>query len=104
MQKRKSPRHVMAAKARWRRAEERAQAERDAGIPDEPLPADARQPIDLDLRTWGGPKLLIVPRAGFIAGRALDDAGVVVECAALKTLLHRIADRLPRAMAKQNFS
>lgn len=34
MQRRKSLRHVNAANARWCRAEARAQAERDAGIPD----------------------------------------------------------------------
>ena len=99
MQKRKSPRHVRAANTRWRRAEERAQAERDAGITDDPMPEDARQPIDLDLRTWGGPHLLIEPRVGYIAGRALDaETGAVVACCALKTLLHGIADKLPRTM------
>lgn len=48
MQRRKSLRHVNAAKVRWRKAEQRAQAERDAGIPDVPL--DLREPITLDLR------------------------------------------------------
>ena len=53
MQKRKSPRHVRAANTRWRRAEERAQAERDAGIPAEPLPAD--DPL------WAHPRVLVTP-------------------------------------------
>jgi hypothetical protein len=100
MQKRKSQRHANAARARWRAAEHRAQAEREDGIPDRPLLDDARQPIDLDLRTWGGPRLRIVPRAGYIAGRQIDaDSGAVTDCAALKTLLHRIADKLPRMRA-----
>ena len=42
MQRRKSLRHVNAANARWCRAEARAQAERDAGIPDVPLTCATR--------------------------------------------------------------
>jgi hypothetical protein len=98
MQRRKSKRHQRAARARWRAAEARAQAERDAGIPDrEPL-TDARQRITLDLRSYGGERLHIEPRMGYIACRLLDDAGTVKDCAALKTLLHRVADGLPRTM------
>jgi hypothetical protein len=97
MQRRKSARHVNAARARWRMAEARAAAEREDGIPDDPLPVDARQPFDLDLRTWGGPWLRIEPRAGYIAARAIDAAsGAVLTCCALKTLLHNVADRMPR--------
>jgi hypothetical protein len=88
-----------AARCRWRAAEARAQAERDDGIPDrEPL-TDCRDPIDLDLTSYGGPRLHIVPRAGYIACRALDLDTGEVECAALKTLLHSIADRLPRHLS-----
>jgi hypothetical protein len=98
MQRRKSLRHQRAANSRWR--EVKAQAERDAGIPDREPATDLRQPIDLDLRTWGGPHLRIVPRLGYIAGRAVDAAtGEVKDRAALKTLLHRIADQLPRTAA-----
>ncbi len=96
MQRRKSIRHVRAANARWRAAEARAQAERDAGIPDRPALVDRRQPIDLDLTSWGGPRLHIEPRLGYIAARAVADDGSV-QVAALKTLLHRIADGLPRS-------
>ena len=100
MQRRKSQRHVNAARARWRAAEMRADAEREAGIPDREPIIDARQPVDLDLRTWGGPHLRIEPRLGYVSGRAIDvQTGKPVDCAALKTLLHRIADRLPRMMA-----
>ena len=49
MQRRKSQRHVNAANARWRA--ERAQAERDAGIP-------------FDLRPAGGGNYEVVPIAG----------------------------------------
>jgi hypothetical protein len=78
-----------------RAAEARAQAEREAGIPDREPQADARQRITLDLRSYGGERLHIEPRMGYIACRLLDDAGTVKDCAALKTLLHRWADSLP---------
>jgi len=96
MQRRKSRRHVHAANVRWRAAEARAQEERDAGIPDRPGLVDMRQPFDLDLRTWGGPALHIEPRLGYIAARSRDLETGAVDCAALKTLLHRLADSLPR--------
>ena len=97
MHNRKSARHQRAANARWRYAEIAAQAERDDGIIDAPLMPDLRQPFDLDLSSWGGPRLHIEPRAGYISARAIDVDGAVVQCAALKTLLHRIADGLPRS-------
>ena len=98
MQRHKSRRHQRAANARWRAAEMRAQAERDAGIPDsEPL-VDVRQPCVIDLRGAGGPLLTLEPRAGYIAWRQRDDAGGVQDCAAIKTLLHRLADTLPRTL------
>jgi hypothetical protein len=84
-----------SANARWRAAEARAQAERDAGTPDRPMLTDMRRPFDLDLTTWGGPRLHIEPRIGYIAARAIDQTGAV-QVAALKTLLHRLADSLPR--------
>lgn len=97
MQRRKSRRHQRAADARWRLAEERAQAERDAGIPGR---TDCRQPISLDLSSYGGPRLRIEPRPGYVSSRAIDeDTGRVVCVAALKTLLHSVADGLPRMMA-----
>lgn len=100
MQPRKSKRHQRAANTRWRVAEQQAQAERDAGIPDRSAYEDRRLPFTLDLRTWGGPHLHIEPRLGYISARALDAAtGRVVGCAALKTLLHDIADRLPRTLS-----
>lgn len=101
MQKRKSPRHVRAANARWR--SDKAQAERDAGTPDRQAFEDRRRPFPLDLRTWGGPNLHIEPRLGHIAARAFDaDTGKVVACAALKTLLHNIADALPRTLSPKH--
>ena len=100
MQRRKkSKRHAAAANARWRAAEARAQAERDAGIPDRPLDIDARSPIPLDLRAAGYRNLHIEPRIGYVAWRLVDaDTDEVIDCAALKTLLHRIADKLPRTL------
>jgi hypothetical protein len=99
MQRRKSPRHVKAANARWRNAERRAQAERDAGIPDRAAPADQRQPITFDLSSYGGRRLRIEPRIGYIACRVIDDeTGEIIDCAAIKTALHRIADALPATL------
>ena len=92
-----------SARCRWRAAELRAQAERDAGIPDREPYFDARQPIDLDLRSYGGPWLHIEPRIGYVSVRVLDETGAVVQCAALKTALHRIADALPRTLSARNF-
>ena len=69
MQRRKSRRHQNAARARWRNAEARAQAERDEGVPDrEPL-KDWRQPCVIDLRGAGGPLLTLEPRLGYLAWR-----------------------------------
>lgn len=101
MQRRKSRRHQIAAMARWRAARWHADYEREAGIPDRPAPTDCRDTITLDLRSYGGRLYRIEPRLGYIACRATDDSGQV-ECAALKTLLHRIADSLPRTMGARN--
>ncbi len=102
MQKRKSHRHQRAANAHWRAAEARAQAERDAGIPDREPIIDARQCIDIDLSSHGGPRLRIEPRVGYVACRMVNIDTGAVECAALKTLLHTLADRLPRRMGLRN--
>lgn len=104
MHRRKSPRHQRAALARWRAAEDRAEAEREAGIPDDPPYTDARRTCTLDLRGAGGPLLTLEPRGGYIAWRQLDESGRVTDCAALKTLLHRLADQLPRTLAARNFT
>lgn len=100
----KSQRHVNAARARWRAAEMRAEAEREAGIPDrEPIP-DNRRAIDLDLSTWGGSQLVIEPRLGYVGARAVDKAtGQVVASAAIKALLHSIADQLPRRLSTRRW-
>ncbi len=60
MQRRKSQRHQRAANARWRSAEQQAQAEHDAGVPDVPLPTDMRQPFELLLSSAGGRDLRII--------------------------------------------
>lgn len=92
-----------SAHCRWRAAEVRAQAERDAGIPDREPISDLRDALELDLRTHGGPRLLIEPRVGYVAVRVLDaDSGRLIECAALKTALHNIAARLPRRLGLRN--
>ena len=102
MQRHKSSRHVNAARARWRAAEACAQAARDDGIPDAPMAEDQRQPITLDLRSYGGPCLRIEPRLGYIAVRATDEDTGERHACALKTLLHRVADQLPRTLGARN--
>ena len=103
MQRHKSKRHQNAARARWRRAEIRADEERAAGIPDR-THDDCRQPFPLDLRSYGGPNLRIEPKRGYVASRAVDaETGKVIACAALKTLLRGIADSLPQMLAARNF-
>ena len=100
MHPRKSIRHVRAANARWRAAEQRAEAERAAGIPDAPLLADIRRPFDLPMAHLGWRDLRIEPRAGYVAWRAVDaQTGEVLHCAALKELLRWIAVKLPRMLS-----
>jgi hypothetical protein len=94
-----------SANARWRAAEARAQAERDAGIPDLPLWEDGRQTIDLDLRNAGYRNLRLEPRLGYVAWRAVDaDTGEVVRCAAIKELLRWIAGQVPRMLGPRHWS
>lgn len=89
---------------RDRAAISRADAARAAGIPDPAPPDDTRQPFDLDLRGAGGRLLRIEPRRGFVAWRAVDvESGEVRHQAALKELLHKLADDLPRWLALRNF-
>lgn len=84
---------IRNAAQRNRAQERKAQAERDAGIPDR-TDADWRTACLLDLRGAGGPLLTLEPRRGYHAWRMVED-GKVTDCAALKTLLHRIASSLP---------
>lgn len=100
MQKRKA-RRTISAKVRWRCAELSADAARERGIPDRTDLDDARQPITLDLSSYGGPCLRIEPRLGYIAVRAIDASGAVRACA-LKTLLHDLADSLPRTLGARS--
>lgn len=98
----KSHRHVAAANARWR--VDKAQAERDAGIPDEPMPDEFRRPFPLPLKSAGYRDLHIEPRLGYVSWRALDaETGEVLHCAAIKELLRWIARRVPRMQAARNY-
>lgn len=91
-----------SAKARWRAAEARADAERAEGIPDRQPVTEWRRECVLDLRGAGGPLLRLEPRAGYIAWRRVSESGQVEDCAALKTLLHRLADELTPQMSARN--
>lgn len=92
----KSQRHRCAANARW--------ARRPApDDPPAPMPSDQRRPIDIDLSSYGGRRLRIEPRAGYIACRLIDaDSGAVLRAAALKTLLRDLADSLPRTLSSRH--
>ena len=104
MQRHKSQRHVNAAQARWRAADRRAKWEREDGIPDREPMTDGRQPFTLDLKAAGFHDLRIEPRIGYVAWRAVDvESAQVLHCAALKELLHWIADQLPRMLAMRNY-
>lgn len=82
----------------------RAAAARAAGATDPAPPEDTRQPFDLDLRGAGGRLLRIEPRMGYVSWRAVDaESGEVLHVAALKELLHKLADDLPRWLALRNY-
>ena len=81
-------------------AEQRAEAERAAGIPDAPLLADIRRTFDLPMAHLGWRDLRIEPRIGYVAWRAVDaQTGEVLQCAALKELLRWVAVKLPRMLS-----
>ena len=84
---------IRTAAQRHRAQERKAQAERDAGIPDR-VDDDFRTACMLDLRGAGGPLLYLEPRRGYHAWRRMSADNKPIDCAAIKTLLHRIADEL----------
>lgn len=99
MQRRKSHRHQIAAKARWRAAEIRADAERADGIPDRTPLEDRRQPFTLEFAHLGWRDVRIEPRLGYIAWRCVDtETGDVLACKALGELLRWIAGQVPRQL------
>lgn len=103
MQRHKSQRHVKAANARWRAAEWKAEAKREAGIPDAPLLTDCRVAFPLPLKSAGFRDLQIEPRLGYVSWRARDvETEEVIHCAALKELLRWIARQVPRMLAERN--
>lgn len=82
----------------------KAQCARDDGIPDRLPIEDTRETFELPLKAVGYFDLLIQPRLGYVSWRAIDkDTGTVLHGAALKELLHWIADRVPRYRALRNF-
>lgn len=94
MQRHKSRRHQHAANTRWR--EERAQAERDAGIPDRQPEVDGRSVRYLDLRDYGGPLVRAEPRLGYCSCRFFDDeTGELLACCTMKQALIELSRKLP---------
>ena len=99
MYKAKARCRAQSDQSRWRSAELRASAERADGIPDRAPDTDMRSPLRFDLAAEGYRDVIVEPRIGYVAWRLLDaHSGKCIECAALKTLLHRLADRLPRTL------
>lgn len=91
-----------SAAQRFRAQEAKAEAEREAGIHDRE-DEDFRRPCMLDLSGAGGPRLVLEPRRGYVAWRARNaDTGELVDCAAIKTLLHRVADDMGRMMSPRS--
>jgi hypothetical protein len=92
------------AEQRSRSRVQRAAWQREDGIPDREPMVDLRQPFPLLLNSAGFHDLNIEPRLGYVSWRAVDiESGEVLHCAALKELLHWIADRLPRMLAARNY-
>ena len=80
-----------------------AEQERQDGIPDVVI-EDGRTSFPLLLKDAGFHDMRIEPRIGYVAWRAVDmETGAVLHHAALKELLHWIADRVPRMLALRNF-
>ena len=88
-----------SAASRYAAAERRAQAERDAGIPDRD-DADRRCAWELDLRAVGGPYWVCEPRRGYVSYRVLD-AGTRerVMCAPAKSILAAAQEATPRMLS-----
>jgi hypothetical protein len=90
-----------SAASRHAAAERRAQAERDAGIPDrEP---DQRTTWWLDLRPIGGPHWRCEPRIGYVSYRVYAEPdGERVMCGPPKAIMARASGSLARPMAMRN--
>ena len=102
MQHRKSLRHQHAANARWRM--DRAEHERQQGIPDRPAWTDNRAPFELPFAHLGWRDVRVEPRLGYVAWRCVDVAtGDVLACKALGELLRWIAAQVPRQLGLRNF-
>ena len=85
--------------SRCAQATRRTAAQYAEGIPDRAPDTDMRSPIRFDLASEGYRDVIVEPRIGYVSWRMLDaQTGKCIECAALKTLLHRLADRLPRTL------
>ena len=87
--------------SRFAQAERRAQAEREAGIPDrEP---DRRTTWWLDLRPVGGPWWRCEPRIGYVSYRVyVEPTGERVMCAPPKTILAKASSQLPRPLSQRS--
>jgi len=64
--------------------------------------ADFRSACTLDLRGAGGPVLTLHPVRGKVAWRAVNQSGAVVARAAIKALLHAVADDMHRMQSPRS--
>lgn len=86
---------------RW--AEDRADAERAAGIEDLPMFSDDRLAIPLDLRSHGGDSWQIEARLGFASCRLRNVAtGEVAMAGTLKQVFRHLSRQQPHLMGARN--
>lgn len=87
--------------SRFAQAERKAQAQRDAGIPDRET--DQRSTWWLDLRPVGGPWWRCEPRIGYVSYRVyVETTGERVMCGPPKTILAAAAAKLGRPQSARS--
>lgn len=96
MQKRKSRRHQVAANARWRAAEARAELERAEGVPDREPMTDVRLPFSLPFAHLGWRDVRLEPRLGYISWRCVDEG--------TGEMLRWIAAQVPRQLGSRHLT
>ena len=88
---------------RFAAAERKAQAERDAGIPDRPAMV-ALQPLLIDLRGAGGPHWRCEHKPGSCQWRVYEaDTGERVMCGQIGGILTAAHRATPRMLSARNF-
>jgi len=87
---------------RW--AQDRADAERAAGIEDLPLLSDDRDVLPLDLRNHGGENWQIEPRLGYASCRLRNvETGEVAMVGTMKQVFRFLSRQQPHMLGARNF-